>query len=221
MKLFLAIMYRECLLAFRQSAGLFNPLIFYLILVALFPLAISPEKQLLQTIAPGIIWIGALLAALLSLDRLFRTDFSDGSLEQFCLTHGSLSVIIMAKILAHWLLTGLPMLLIAPLLSILLSLPSHQMGALLISLLLGTPLFSLLGAIVAALTVGLRGSGALLALIILPLLIPILILGTGCVVMTANHLAPQAFYALLGALLLIALPLAPWLTAEAVRVRLS
>ena len=172
------IIRRELLIAYRRQADIFNPLWFFIIVITLFPLGIGPEPNLLARIAPGIIWVAALLAALLSMERLFRDDYLDGSLEQMLLMPTPLSVAAFAKMIAHWLLTGLPLILISPLLAILLSLNLHTWIAVLLTLLIGTPTLSFLGAIGMALTVGLRKGGVLLSLLILPLYIPVLIFAT-------------------------------------------
>lgn len=172
---------RELLIAFRRQADVFNPLWFFIIVITLFPLGIGPEPNLLARIAPGIVWVAALLAALLSLERLFRDDYADGSLEQMMLMPTPLPVLALAKMLAHWLLTGVPLLIISPLLAILLSLDWATWKAVVLTLLIGTPTLSFLGAIGVALTVGLRKGGVLLSLLILPLYIPVLIFATSAI----------------------------------------
>ena len=179
MSVFILLLRREARLLFRRPAELANPLVFFAIVVAMFPLAVGPESQLLQTLSPGLVWVAALLAVLLSLDGLFRSDFEDGSLEQWVLSPHPLPLLVLAKVLAHWIFSGLALVLLAPLLALMLGLPSHCLPVLLGSLLLGTPVLSLLGAVGAALTVGLKRGGLLLALLILPLYIPVLILGSG------------------------------------------
>ena len=175
------IIRRELLIAYRRQADIFNPLWFFIIVITLFPLGVGPEPNLLARIAPGIIWVAALLAALLSMERLFRDDYLDGSLEQMLLMPSPLSVAAFAKMIAHWLLTGLPLILISPLLAILLSLNWNTWIAVLLTLLIGTPTLSFLGAIGMALTVGLRKGGVLLSLLILPLYIPVLIFATSAI----------------------------------------
>ena len=172
---------RELLIAFRRQAEVFNPLWFFIIVITLFPLGVGPEPNLLARIAPGIVWVAALLAALLSMERLFRDDFVDGSLEQMLLMPTPLPILAFAKMLAHWILTGLPLLLISPLLAILLSLEWETWKAVVLTLLIGTPTLSFLGAIGVALTVGLRKGGVLLSLLILPLYIPVLIFATSAI----------------------------------------
>ena len=166
---FTLLLAREARLLFRRPAELANPLVFFAIVIALFPLAVGPETQLLQTISPGLVWVAALLAVLLSLDGLFRSDFEDGSLEQWVVSPHPLALLVLAKVLAHWAFSGLALVLLAPLLGLMLGLPLDTMPVLLISLLLGTPILSLLGAVGAALTVGLKRGGVLLALLLLPL----------------------------------------------------
>ncbi|MGZ8249222.1 heme exporter protein CcmB, partial [Methylomagnum sp.] len=178
---FLALLKRDLLLAFRHRGELANPLLFFMIVVTLFPLGVSPEEPLLRKIAPGVIWIAALLAALFSLENMFRSDFDDGALEQMALSPHPLSALVLAKVLAHWLVSGLPMLLMAPLLALFLSMPPKAIYALELTLLVGTPLLSLIGAIGVALTVGLRRGGVLLSLLVLPLYIPVLIFATNAV----------------------------------------
>ncbi len=215
---FAAIVRRDLMLAFRNRSEIVNPLLFYIIVATLFPLALDPETRILQQLAPGVIWVGALLAALLSLDGVFRSDFSDGSLEQIILSPHPVSVLVLAKILAHWLITGLPILLVAPLLGLILHLPGSAMAALVLTLLLGTPVLSLVGSIGVALTVGLRRGGALLSLLVLPLYVPVLIFAAGAVGDAAIGLDVDAPLMFLGAMLVLALTLAPFATAAALRI---
>ena len=172
---FTLIVKRDLMIAFRHRDDIINPLLFFIIVVTLFPLGVGPESTTLSRIAPGIIWVAALLATLLSLDRLFKSDYADGSLEQMLLSPHPVFILVLAKIVAHWLLTGLPLILIAPLLAVLLHLHESSYGALMLTLLLGTPVLSLLGAIGVALTVGIKKGGVLLSLLVLPLYIPVLI----------------------------------------------
>lgn len=178
---FLALLRRDLLLAFRHRGELANPLLFFALVITLFPLGVSPDPALLKKIAPGVIWIAALLSALFSLENMFRSDFDDGAMEQMALSPYPLPALVLAKILAHWLVSGLPMLLMAPLLALLLSLPDTAILTLVFTLLIGTPLLSLIGSIGVALTVGLKRGGVLLTLLILPLYIPILIFATQAV----------------------------------------
>jgi len=221
MSVFYALLKRDLTLANRHRAELANPLLFFIIVISLFPLGISPESKILQAIAPGIIWVAALLAAMLSLDSLFRSDFEDGSLEQIILTPHSLHFLVLAKILAHWLVTGLPLLLIAPLLSVLLFLPSEAMLTLILTLLLGTPILSLIGAIGVALTVGLRRGSVLLSLLVLPLYIPVLIFAAGAVNEAARGFPVAGQLYFLAALLSLSLTLSPFAIAAALRISLS
>ncbi|BBL76969.1 heme exporter protein CcmB [Methylomagnum ishizawai] len=221
LRAFLALLQRDLLLAFRHRGELVNPLLFFMIVVTLFPLGVSPEEALLRKIAPGVIWIAALLAALFSLENMFRSDFDDGALEQIALSPHPLAVLVLAKVLAHWLVSGLPMLLMAPVLALFLALPGPAVYALEITLLVGTPLLSLIGAIGVALTVGLRRGGVLLTLLVLPLYIPVLIFATNAVAAAAAGMPVEGQLYFLGALLVLALTLAPLATAAALRISLS
>ncbi|MFB2830455.1 heme exporter protein CcmB [Aeromonas jandaei] len=212
---------RELLIALRQRSDILNPLWFFLIVITLFPLGIGPEPKLLARIAPGIIWVAALLAAMLSLERLFRDDFSDGSLEQMMLMPHPLGLLALAKVVAHWLLTGLPLLLISPLIAILLSLDMQSYLAVVATLALGTPVLSLLGAIGVALTVGLRKGGVLLSLLILPLYIPVLIFATSAIDAAGMGLPYGGQLAILAAMLVGALTLTPLAVSAALRVSLN
>jgi heme exporter protein B len=218
---FYALLKRDLLLAFRHRGELANPLLFFLMIVTLYPLGVSPETDLLRKIAPGVIWIAALLAALFSLENLFRSDFEDGALEQMLLSAHPLSLLVLAKVLAHWLVSGLPMLLLAPLLGLLLAMPEQAIAALEITLGLGTPLLSLIGAIGVALTVGLRRGGVLLTLLVMPLYIPVLIFATNAVTAAAAGLpiAGQVYF--LASLLALAFTLAPVAIAAALRISVS
>lgn len=218
---FAALLRRDLLLAFRHRGELVNPLLFFMIVVTLFPLGVSPEETLLRKIAPGVIWIAALLAALFSLENMFRSDFDDGALEQIALSPHPLSALVLAKVLAHWLVSGLPMLLMAPLLAMFLAMPAAAVYALEITLLVGTPLLSLIGAIGVALTVGLRRGGVLLTLLVLPLYIPVLIFATNAVSAAAAGMPVEGQLYFLAALLVLALTLAPLATAAALRISLS
>jgi heme exporter protein B len=211
----------ELLIAYRHYSELLNPLLFFLMVISLFPLAISPDPHVLQNIAPGIIWITALLSLLLTLEKLFRADFNDGTLEQLLLSPHSLSLLILAKLLAHWLSNGLPLIILALLATVLLHLPIAAIPTLIISLLLGTPLLILIGAIARALTIGLRHTGLLVTLLVLPFYIPILILGAGSVMLAAHGVPVNGQLAWLGVLLIIAILLAPMTTAAALRIALN
>ncbi|KAA0874765.1 heme exporter protein CcmB [Nitrincola tapanii] len=220
-RIFWATLVRELNLALRRRSDLINPLVFFLMVATLFPLGVSPEPSVLSTLAPGVVWVAALLATLLSLDSLFRSDFDDGSLEQMLLSPQPLFVVVLGKVLAHWLLTGLPLTLMAPLLAVMLFLPAEGMWGLMLSLLLGTPTLSLIGAIGAALTVGLRKGGVLLSLLVLPLYIPVLIFGTAAVEAAVTGLPLGGFLALLGALLAAGLALSPLAIAAGLRISVS
>ncbi|GAB6068479.1 heme exporter protein CcmB [Methylothermus subterraneus] len=218
---FWAVLHRDLTLAFRHRAELANPMLFFLLIVSLYPLGIGPQPEILRTIAPGAVWIAALLAALLSLENLFRSDFHDGTLEQLLLSPHPLPLLISAKVLAHWLVSGLPLLLLAPVVGVLLNLPARGLWALLATLALGTPLLSLIGAIGTALTVGLRRGGILLTLLVLPLYIPVLIFATQAVVaaVAGMPIAGQLYF--LAALLVLGLTLVPPTLAAAVRISLG
>lgn len=221
LKAFYTLLKRDLTLAYRHRAELANPLLFSVIVISLFPLGISPEPKILQLIAPGVIWVVALLAAMLSLDNLFRSDFEDGSLEQIVLTAHSLPLLVLAKVVAHWLVTGLPLLVLAPFLGILLFLPQQTMVTLMVTLILGTPILSLIGAIGVALTVGLRRGGVLVSLLVLPLYIPVLIFAAGAVNEAARGFPVVGQLYFLGALLCLALTLSPFAIAAALRISLS
>ncbi|NOV29015.1 heme exporter protein CcmB [Methylomonas sp. ZR1] len=218
---FWAIIRRDLLLAFRRRAEMANPLFFFVLVVTLFPLAVGAQPNLLKAMAPGVIWVSALLAALLSLDGLFRSDFEDGSLEQMLLSPHALSILVLGKIVAHWLVTGLPLLLVAPLLAVFLGLPEQAMGTLWLTLILATPLLSLIGAIGVALTVGLRRGGMLLSLLVLPLYVPVLIFASGAVDRAASGLPVGAQLNILLAMLLSALVLVPLPTAAALKMSVN
>ncbi|MDO6497541.1 heme exporter protein CcmB [Photobacterium swingsii] len=212
---------RELLIAFRRQADVFNPLWFFIIVITLFPLGIGPEPNLLARIAPGIVWVAALLAALLSLERLFRDDYADGSLEQMMLMPTPLPVLALAKMLAHWLLTGVPLLIISPLLAILLSLDWATWKAVVLTLLIGTPTLSFLGAIGVALTVGLRKGGVLLSLLILPLYIPVLIFATSAIDAASLGMPYNGQLALMGAMLVASATLSPFAVAASLRISVN
>ncbi len=218
---FTALLKRDLTIAYRHRGELANPILFFVIVLSLFPLAISPEASILKTLAPGAIWVAALLATLLSMDALFRSDFDDGTLEQMLVSAHPLSLLVLAKVTAHWLVTGLPLLLVAPLLGVLFQLQGNTLLALCATLLLGTPVLSLVGAIGIALTVGLRRGGVLLSLLILPLYIPVLIFGAHAVNTAAAGLPIQGQLLFLGAMLVLSLTLAPLATAAALRISLS
>ena len=212
---------RDIRVAMRSKAELGVQLLFYVIVVSLFPLAASPSREVLGTIGPGVLWTAALLASLLSLSRLFAADFADGTLEQIALSPRPLAALVSGKIAAHWLTTGLPVALMAPLLGAQYALDATVLGTLTVSLLLGTPILSLLGAVGAALTLGARGGGSLLALLVLPLYAPVLIFGAGAVDAVRAGVSAGAHLSLLGAGLLLALVAVPFAVSTAVRIALD
>jgi heme exporter protein B len=212
---------RDLLLATRRSSDVLTVLLFFVIVVSLFPLGIGPDPALLRTIAPGAIWVAALLASMLALQRVFAADHADGTLEQMLLGTTPLGVIVAGKVFAHWLATGLPLVLIAPILALQFDLPQELFGILTLSLALGTPVLGLIGAIGAALTLGLRGGGALLSLLVLPLYIPVLIVGAGATEAAASGLGGHAQLLLLAAFLVIAAAFAPWAAAVALRISME
>ena len=218
---FYALLRRDLVIAFRRRSEMVNPLLFFVLVTSLFPLAVGSQPKLLALMAPGVVWVAALLAALLSLDTIFRSDFEDGTLEQLLLSAQPVSVLVIAKVLAHWLITGLPLLLVAPLLGNFLGLPSQAMGTLMLSLGFGTPALSLIGAIGVALTVGLRKGGVILSLLVLPLYVPILIFGAGAVGNAAMGIDATAQMYIMSAFLVLSLTLSPIATAAALRVSLS
>jgi heme exporter protein B len=219
---FRTIVTRDLTLAMRRKTDVLTTLFFFIIVVSLFPLGVGTDKETLQTIAPGVAWVAALLASMLALERLFATDFTDGTLEQLLLTPQPLSVLVLGKVFAHWLLTGLPLVLLAPLVGLQYHLSAATLEAMMLALLVGTPTLSLIGAIGAALTLGLRGGGVLLSLLVLPLYIPILIYGAGAVAASTQPGTDlQAYYSLLAAFLLLALIFAPWAIAAALRISIE
>ena len=215
------VLRRDLLLAMRRRSDVLTTLFFFVIVVSLFPLGVGPEANLLRLMAPGILWVAALLASMLSLGRMFSLDYLDGTLEQMLLASEPLGVIVFAKIVAHWLTSGLPLVLIAPLLGVQFDLPQGQLGVLVLSLLMGTPILSFIGAIGAALTLGLRGGGVLVSLLVLPLYIPVLIFGAGSVGAEAAGLGAESHILLLGAGLIAAAVLAPWAAAAGLRISLE
>lgn len=216
-----ALLRRDLLLAFRQRQDLANPLAFFVIVISLFPLGVSPEASFLREAGVGILWVAALLATLLGLDQLFRNDFEDGSLEQWLLLPQPTYLLVLVRVVAYWLVTGVPLILLAPVLGIMLQMPGNLIGILCLTLLLGTPVLSLIGSIGAALTVGLRGGGVLLSLLVLPLYIPVLIFATGTVVAAGNGLPVGGHLAILGAILALAFVLAPLAAAAALKISVS
>ena len=218
---FLAVVRRDLLVALRRKSEVLTSLFFFVIVVSLFPLGIGPEMDLLRKIAPGVLWVAALLATMLSLNRLFANDHADGTLEQMALAPVPLGLLVGGKIFAHWLVSGLPLVLIAPVLGIQFDLGSRALVVLMISLLLGTPLLSLIGAIGAALTLGVRGGGVLVSLLTLPLYVPALIFGAGAVETDISGMGAAGHLSLLGGLLALAVFFAPWATTGALKIALE
>jgi heme exporter protein B len=216
-----AVLQRELLIALRSPGNIVNPLMFFVIAVTLFPLGGGAGREFLASIAPGVVWVTALLAVMLSMDSLFRADFEDGSLEQLLLSPQPLYFQILAKVLAHWLVSGLPLVIIAPLLAYMLALPATGYWPLVAGLLLGTPTLSLIGAIGMALTVGLSRSGLLLAVLVLPMSVPVLVFGAGIVENALNGLPVAGLLAVLGALLAFALTLSPLAIGAALRISVN
>ncbi|HHI77573.1 MAG TPA: heme exporter protein CcmB [Gammaproteobacteria bacterium] len=212
------IVRRDITVALRRRTDVFTTLVFFAIVISLFPLGIGPELDTLRLIAPGVVWVGALLASMLALEQLFLADHRDGTLEQLLLAPQPLALLVLGKVAAHWLITGLPLVVMAPVLGLQYDLSGEALGVMVLSLLLGTPTLSLLGAIAAALTLGLRSGGVLVALLVLPLYIPVLIFGAGAVEATTSGLGGGAHLSLLGAMLLLALLGTPLATAAALRV---
>ena len=215
---FLAVLRRDLMLAWRGRADVLVTIAFFVVVVCLFPFGVGAEADLLRTIAPGVLWVAALLSTLLSLHRLFAQDHADGTLEQLLLSPEPAAWWVTAKILAHWLVTGLPLVLIAPALATLFDVAQEALGVLTLSLALGTPILALIGAVGAALTLGLRGGGVLLALLVLPLFVPVLIFGAGAVDAHLGGMGATAQMLLLGGGLLGALALAPFACAAALRI---
>lgn len=215
------IVARDLVLALRRKSDVATALLFFVIVASLFPLGIGAEPNQLRAIAPGVIWVAALLSSMLSLGRLFAADYADGTLEQMLLGAAPLGVIVASKAFAHWLVAGLPLVLIAPVIALQYDVPAPLYGTLALSLLLGTPILSIIGAIGAALTLGLRGGGVLLSLLVLPLYVPVLIMGAGAVEMAGAGLSPDGQLLLLGAFLVLAAAFAPWASAAALRISIE
>ena len=221
MALLLAVARRDLLLACRRRVEALLPLGFFIVAAGLFPIGVGPEPQTLRQIAPGVVWVCALLAAMLSVTQMFASDLQDGSLEQMLLAPQPLLALVVGKVLAHWLSSGLPLVIASPLIGVLLGMPADAITTLALTLLLGTPILSLLGAVGAALTLGLRSGAALVFLLVLPLTVPALIFGTGAVVAVDSGLSAQAHLSLLGALLIVTGLAAPLATAAALRISLD
>ena len=215
------LIWRDMTLAMRRKSEVLTALLFFVIVVSLFPLGVGPEIDMLREIAPGVLWVAALLASMLSLNRLFADDYVDGTLEQMIISSQPLALLVFSKVLSHWFLTGLPLVLISPVLGMQLGLEAEYIVILTLTLLVGTPVLSLIGAVGAGLTLGVRGGGVLLSLLILPLYIPVLIFGSGAVDSARSGLGVEAHFSLLGAFLVAALILAPLAAAAALRISLD
>jgi heme exporter protein B len=216
--MFVWLVWRDLILAWRRRADVLATLFFFIIVVSLFPLGIGPERETLRAIAPGVVWVAALLASMLSLGRIFGNDYQDGTLEQLLLTPQPVYLIVMAKVLAHWIVSELPLVAIAPVLGVQFGLSQNGLAIVVVSLLLGTPVLSVIGSVGAALTLGLRAANVLVALLVLPLYIPVLIFGSGAVQASVTGSSPQAWLLLLGATLILSLVFAPWATSAALRI---
>jgi len=221
MSRFFEVVRRDLRLALRQGSDSLMVVTFFVLTVVLFPFGIGPEAGILERVSAGVLWVTALLASMLSLDRLFQTDYEDGSLELLVLTPTSLMVVVMGKVLAHWLTTGLPLLAAAPILAVLLHMNSDGFTVLMLTMALGTPVLSLIGAIGAALVLGARRGGVLVSLLILPLYVPVLIFGVGAIDAAVQGLSAEPHLLILGAMLAACLPLAPWATSAALRQALE
>ena len=218
---FFIVLKRDLLLAMRRKSDITSTLFFFVVVVSLFPLAIGPELDILRQIAPGIVWVAALLASMLALDHMFSSDFQDGSLEQLASTPQPLSVLVLAKIVAHWLITGLPLVFIAPILGVQYDLSPDAIAILVFSLLIGTPVLSLIGAIGAALTLALRGAGVLVSLLVLPLTVPVLIFGAGAVEASISGLGAEGHLSMLAAIFVLSLLLSPLAVSISLKVSME
>ena len=219
---FLTVLKRDLLLALRRRSEVFTVLFFFIVVISLFPLGVGTEDKMLKQIAPGVVWIAALLASTLALERLFAVDYEDGTLEHLTLAPTSLSIIVLAKVIAHWLLTGLPLVLISPLVGLFYHLPFNSILVMMAVLLLGTPVLSMLGGIAAALTLGLRGGGVLVSLLVLPLYIPVLVYGAGAISTSmVEGLSIEPYILLLSAFMLLAVIFSSWATAAALKISLE
>jgi len=218
---FMAVLRRDLRLAMRRKSEVLTAVFFFVVVAALFPLGIGPELNTLRLVAPGVLWVGALLSSMLALQRLFEADYCDGTLEQMALSPTPMSLLISAKLLAHWLVSGVPLVLLAPVLGLQFDLPADALVTLTLALLLGTPVLSLVGGIGAALTLGVRGGGVLLSLFVLPLFIPVLVFGAGAVEAQASGLGAEAHLSILMAMLLPAAFFSPFACAAALRIALE
>ena len=219
---FWLLLKRDLLLALRRRSEVFTVLFFFMVVISLFPLGVGTEDKILKQIAPGVVWIAALLASTLALDRLFASDYLDGTLEQLTLAPQSLPVMVLAKMVAHWLLTGLPLVLISPLVGLFYHLPVESISVMMLVLLIGTPVLSMIGAIGAALTLGLRGGGVLISLLVLPFYIPVLVYGSGAISTSmVEGVSIQPYLLLLTAFGLLSIIFSPWATAAALKISLE
>lgn len=216
-----AIIHRDLLLVMRRKSEVLTALFFFIVVTSLFPLGVGADAALLRKIAPGVIWVAALLATLLGLQRMFAADYIDGALEQMALSPYPMVLLMTGKILAHWLVCGLPLVILAPIIGIQFDLDASSLYVLMGTLLLGTPVLSLLGSIGAALTLGVRGGSLLMSLLILPLYVPVLIFGAGAVYANSVGLDTTGHFSLLGALLILALAFVPWVSATAVKIAIE
>jgi len=221
MSALLAMIHRDLLLVMRRKSEVLTALFFFIVVTSLFPLGIGADPALLRKIAPGVIWVAALLSTLLGLHRMFAADDADGTLEQIVLSPQPLVLLITGKIIAHWIVCGLPLVILAPIIGIQFDLDLSSLLVLMATLLLGTPVLSLLGSIGAALTLGVRGGSVLMSLLILPLYIPVLIFGAGAVYASSVGLDSSGYFSLLGALLILALAFVPWVSAAAIKIAIE
>ncbi len=221
MKALLTIAQRDLLIAFRRRSELMNPILFYVVVVTLFPLGVNPDKNFLSQLAPGVVWVAVLLSVLISMDNIFRQDFDDGSVEQLFLSQHPPTLLIFGKVIAHWLIAGLPMIVIVPIMALFLHIPTQAIPTLIVTLLLGTPILSLIGSIGVALTMGLRGGGVLLGLLVLPFYVPVLIFASSAVGAAIDGLSYFGQLAMLGAGLILALMLAPLAICASLKISIS
>jgi heme exporter protein B len=221
MNIFATVVMRDLRLALRRKSEVLSAMFFFVVVAALFPLAIGPEPAMLRQIGPGVLWVGALLASMLALARLFEVDYCDGALEQMLLSPHPLWLLVLGKIAAHWLLSGLPLVILAPVLGLQFHLSADALSVLCLTLFLGTPVLSCVGAIGAALTLGVRGGGVLISLLVLPLFVPVLVFGAGAVQALDSGLGAQAHVSILLALLLPALFFSPWACSAALRIAME
>jgi len=212
---------RDLVLAMRRRADVLTTLVFFVMVVSLFPMGVGPELDMLRKMAPGVVWVAALLASMLSLGRLFSADYLDGTLEQILLAPQSLSLLVLGKIIAHWMVSGLPLVLMAPVLGLQFDMSAQALWVLIAALLLGTPILSMVGAVGAALTLGLRGGGVLVSLLVLPLCIPVLIFGAGAVEAVSSGMSIASHLSLMAAMLVLSFVFTPWVTAQALRISME